>query len=166
MTEIVIKGRVKLPPINWIGVPETFVGKVAAVCRTQAEAEDLVAWFGSAEFCPYPPILLLIPGTGGVILAGLGLATAAELRDDAVGIWEMKRELIAKTGAVLDFDELRERAGLMRREDVPARMAEAFEDRIQRHKSSPVTDPARQPNYPRPNERTLHTVADRQDWKD
>ena len=147
------------PSINWKGVPLSYHNRMSAVCRTLSEANDLVKWFGDAEFCPFLPIFLMIPGTGGVILAGLGYATAAELRDDAVATWIDKTDRIAKTGSVLDFDALREKHGLMERSKVKAAMSEAFWDRIRRHKASPVTDPFRQPQYPRVNGKTLHTVA-------
>ena len=135
--------------INWTGVPHGLRGKVSAVCRSLKDCEDLVAWFGDGNFCPFQPVLLLIPGNPSPIaIVGDGYATAAELRDCAVDQWEITTERIAKTGRNFDFDEARERAGLPRAEDFDTLYREAMWARIQKHKASPVTDPFRQPDYP------------------
>lgn len=148
----------RIPRIDWQGVPSKYWGKVSAVCRSASDCEELVKWYGDALFCPIQPILLLIPGHP-TLLVGLGYASAAELKDDAVNLWGKYSERLAKTGSIVNFSELRERNQLMRREDVAARTAEAFWDRIQAHKASPVTDPARQPRYPRVNGKTVFPVA-------
>ncbi len=44
-----------------------------------------------------------------------------------------------------DFNAARERANMVRRENVAAAAAEAIQDRIRRHKANPITDPPRQP---------------------
>ncbi len=156
----------RILPIDYTGLPISMWGKVSAVCHSVEEAEDLVNFFGDPCFAPFHPVVLMVPGSQPIQITGQGVASAAELRDLAVGIWEITLERLKKNGrGVLDFDDLRERHGLMRFEDVKAKMSEAFMDRIARHKASPVTDPVRQMDYPRPNERTLHTVADSQDWK-
>lgn len=154
-----LRVRQRIPPIDWRGVPLTWHNRVSAVCRTQDEANDLVKWFGAVDFCPLLPVLLLVPGTGGVLLCGLGYATAAELRDDAVAVWVKNSEKIAKSGSIFDFDELREKHGLIEKAKVKTAMSEAFWERIQRHRASPVTDPFRQPQYPRVNGKTVHAVA-------
>ncbi len=155
------------PPINWLGVPYKFYNRVSAVCRNIGDCEDLVHWFGDAAFMPYLPVLLLIPGHP-TLLVGLGYASAAELRDDAVNMWGKLTARVEKTGSPmrLSGDEARERFGLARREDVTNMTAEAFHERIKRHKASPVTDPFRQPLYPRVRGKTVHTVADPAPWKD
>ncbi len=154
------------PPINWLGVPDRFYRKVSAVCRNPGDCEDLVRWFGDADFCPYLPIFLMIPGTEGVMLIGMGYATAAELRDDAVNIWGKYTARLAKTGSLMDFDALREKHGDMRKENVAAEMAEAFRERIRKHKANPITDPAREPQYVRVNEKTVFAQTQSTEWKD
>ena len=149
--------RRTLRPINWDGVPIKYRNRVSAVCRSLGDCEDLVRWFGEAEFCPYPPILLLIPNHP-TLLVGMGYADAAELRDDAVNIWGKYTERLEKKGALVDFDELRERNGLARREDVQQMTAEAFHERIKHHLANPITDPPRQPQYPRVNGKTVFAV--------
>jgi len=145
----------RVPPIDWAGVPAAFKGKLSAVCRTAAECDELVSWFGSADFCPNLPVMVMVPGTQPTLIPGFGYATAAELRDCAVVAWHTQTEKLAKTGRVLDFDALRERRGLMRREDVDPAVREAMLRRIAQHKAHPVTDPFRQPIRPNPMNRTL-----------
>jgi len=146
----------RIAPIDYTSVPASFKGKVSAVCRTAAECEGLVQWFGSPDFCPNLPVMVMVPGAQPTLIAGLGCAPAAELRDNAVNVWYEQTEKLAKTGRLVDFDELRERHGLMRRADVDAAIREALHRRIARHKANPVTDPFRQPVYPNPTKRTVH----------
>ena len=179
MTEIVIHGKVQTPQISYEGVPMAYwpaqtrfpngtstvpKDKLSAVCRSMADCADLVHWFGNrADFCPDLPLLLLIPGAP-TLLAGLGFATAAELRDCAMEIWGVK------TGADaykrFNSDELRERYGYARREDVGPLTQEAFWERAKRHQASPITDPWKQWTYPNPAQRTLHKTPESQSWKD
>lgn len=145
-----------IPPIDWKGVPASFKGKLSAVCRTATECDELVRWFGSPNFCPLLPVMVMVPGAPApTLIPGFGHATAAELRDCAVVTWHEQTERLAKTGRILDFDALRERRGLMRREDVDPAIRDAMLRRIARHKANPVTDPPRQPVYPNPTGRTL-----------
>ncbi len=146
--------------IDWRGVPLKWHRKVSAVCRSLSDCEDLVKWYGDPDFCPFLSVLLLIPDHP-TILAGLGYATAAELKDDAVNIWGKYTARLAKTGSILDFDDLRERAGQMPREKVKAAMSEAFWERIRHHRENPVTDPFRQPQYANPTNKTLFPVGDK-----
>ena len=143
----------RVQPIDWTGVPQAYVGKCSAVCRSAQDCEDLVKHFGSPDFAPYLPVLLLIPGAPTVpLIAGQGYATAAELRDDAVVTWHRWTE---RGGHVFDFDALREKHGLMRRENFDAAVRDAMERRIARHKANPVTDPFRQPVRPNPTGKTV-----------
>lgn len=150
---------IRTNPIDWTGIPSPVVamfdGHVSAVCRSEAECEDLVAFFGGdADFCPYLPILLAIPGTQSVtVVEGQGVTTVAELRDLCVTTWGRTVGRIAANGGVMfDFDALRERHGLARREEADAIVREAMWERAQKHKASPRTDPSRDPmrdSYPR-----------------
>ena len=155
----------RVPIMDMKDLPPAFRGKVSAVCRSLRDCEDLVHWYGAAEFCPFKPILMVIPGVGFVQLEGMGYASAAELRDDAVQIWITKTERALSGQTVVDFDDLRERRGLMRSEDVPAAMGEAFQERIRQHKANPITDPARQPLYPRVRGKTVFPQPQGGGWK-
>ena len=146
----------RVPPVDWAGVPASFKGKCSAVCRTKEECGALVSWFGDASFCPYLPVMVIVPGAPApTLIAGFGYATAAELQDCAVVLWHQQTERLAKTGKLLDFDTLRERHGLMRREEVDVAAREAMLRRVAQHKASPVTDPPRKLVYPNPTNRTV-----------
>ena len=157
---VAVHAAKRVPLIDWEGVPGSYVGKCSAVCRTAQECEDLVCWFGSADFCPNLPVLLLLSGTDAPIaIAGMGFATAAELRDCAVVTWHEKTAKLADDGKLLDFDALRERRGLMRREEVDAATRQALLDRIAKHKANPVSDPPRQPVYPNPTKKMRFPIG-------
>ena len=158
MEEVARQGVVQTAEPNWDGVPLSFVGKASAVCRSMADCEDLVHWFDNqADFCPYLPVLLMIPGAMKQV-CGLGFATAAELRDTCMDVWGTTTQRIARRGSVFDFDDLRERAGAMPREKVAEMAQYAFDDRIKRHKASRVTDPWRQFRYANPKKRTVFPI--------
>ena len=158
MTEMVIHGVRQTPPIDWRDVPLAYKNKLSAVCRSAKECADLVNWYGDASFCPLLPVLIMVSGTQPTLIPGMGYATAAELRDCAVYAWFNQSDKIAKRGSVWDFNALREKNGLMRREDADAAIREALYARIRKHQANPVTDPFRQPQYIRPTNRTLVAV--------
>lgn len=161
MPEILIRAAKRIPPLDWRGIPAAIRNDGAsAICRTKQECQELVKWFGDADFCPFPPVLIVLPSGDIIRLAGQGCAPAAELRDNAVYIWELKTERLEKTGTLVDFDELREKGGLMRRENVDAAIREALWERTKMHKASPRTDPPRQFDYPRLNNRTVFPMGD------
>ena len=163
MTEILVKRATQ--PINWTDVPVQYIGKASAVCRTLRDCEELIKWFGDAEFCPYLPVLVNA-AFGWVAIAGLGYASAAELQDDAIHVWMNQAEKKAQGKRIFDFDELRERNGLMRKENVTQALGEAIERRQNQHKANPRTDPFRQPWYPNPTERVLFGVDGTRDaWR-
>ncbi len=154
MTAIQVAKRVA--PIDWKGVPANFKGKLSAVCRTATDCDELVRHFGSGDFCPLLPIMVMVPGAQPTLIPGFGYATAAELRDCAVVTWHEQTEKLAKAGRLFDFDELRERRGLMRREEVDPAVREAMLRRIEQHKANPLTDPPRQPVYQNPTNRKVY----------
>lgn len=168
-----ILGRVQTPMIDYRDVPMAYWPKVttwpngqvtsareqlSAVCRSMDDCQGLVQWFDNQpNFCPDLPVLLLIPGAP-TLVAGLSFATAAELRDCCVEAWGVKTG--ADAWKRFEPNEMRERMGLARKEDVPEMVREAFHERVKRHKASPRSDPPAQWQYPNPSKRTLHTVAD------
>lgn len=154
-----------VPPLIFDRDILPYKGQISAICRTKQQAADLVHWFGDEDFCPYLPILLCIPGGWG-LMAGMGLATASELRDECVARWELMEARLLKTGRRYDFDEARERAGLMRAEDVDAAVRESLLERIRRHRANPITDPPRKLVYPNPTGKSVHTVADPAVWQE
>lgn len=149
----------RVSAIDWEGVPEQYKGQCSAVCRTAEECDELVRWFGSPDFCPLLPVMVLVPGAHApTLIAGFGYATAAELRDCAVVTWHTQTQKLATTGQILDFDTLRERRGLMRREEVDSATREALLQRVARHKANPISDPPRQPVYANPTAKTSFPI--------
>ena len=156
---MVIQTARRIAPIDYCGVPASFKGKLSAVCRTAAECDELVHWFGSPDFCPNLPIMVMVPGTQPTLIPGFGYATAAELRDCAVVTWHTQAEKLTKTGRVLDFDALRDRRGLMRLEKVDTEVREAMLRRVAHHKANPITDPPRKLKYRNPTNRKVYPHA-------
>lgn len=155
---IPMQGMKRIPPIQWNGVPEQFKGKVSAVCWTLRDCEELVKWFGDATFAPFLPVLVNAPG-GWAVIAGLGYADAAELQDCAIVLWNERVEKLKKQqGRIFDFDTLREKAGLARKEHAAQAISEAIMARVAKHKANPRTDPFRQMKYPNPTQRVLFSV--------
>lgn len=148
---VAVHAVTRVPPIDWAGVPPRYHGQCSAVCRTAEECGELVRWFGSPDFCPHLPVMVMVPGTDApTLIAGMGYATAAELQDCAVVTWHEQTRKLAKTGKIFDFDTLREKHGLMRREEVDDAARDAMLRRVAQHKANPISDPARQPVYPNP----------------
>ena len=154
---VAVHAVTRVPPIDWAGVPASYIGKCSAVCRTAEECSELVRWFGSPDFCPNLPVMVMVPGADApTLIAGMGYATVAELQDCAVVTWHEQTRKLAATGTLVDFDVLRERRGLMRREEVDQATREALLRRVAQHKANPVSDPFRKPQYPEhPRKRTV-----------
>ncbi len=151
---IAIQTAKRVAPIDWTGVPASYRGKLSAVCRTLQDCDELPRWFGSSDFMPNLPVMVMVPGADGpTLIAGMGYATAAELRDCAVLAWSKQVDNLAATGSLADFDALREKHGLMRREEVDAAAREAMRRRVAQHRANPRTDPFRQMVYPNPKQR-------------
>ena len=140
---------------------------LSAVCRSLADCQDIPHWLRERnDPIPEKPILILVPGVNPPpLLAGLGFSTAEELRDAAVEVWSVQTGKMEKYGDVYNWDEIREREGQMRREDVAEAVAYAFTDRIARHKASPRTDPWKQFQYYRPANPTSFPEMPARTWK-
>lgn len=152
----------RVPVIDWTGVPDSHKGKCSAVCRTLLECEELVRWFGSPDFAPYMPVLVMVPGSDSpTLIPGMGFATAAELQDCAIVAWTKQTEQLVKMGHVVDFDALRERHGLMRREEVDVATRDAMVRRVAHHKANPISDPERQPVYANPTNKTKFVIKEK-----
>jgi len=99
---------------------------------------------------------VMVPGAPApTLIAGFGYATAAELQDCAVVTWHQQTKQLATTGKLFDFDSLRERRGLMRREEVDNATREALLHRVAQHKANPISDPPRKLVYPNPTNRKV-----------
>lgn len=93
---------------------------------------------------PAQPIV--IEGADGetpTVILATGDTEASELEDIAIAAQEKSRARMKKTGQALPFDEIRERMGRPRREDVHRMMMEAVERRLTEQKRNWRTDPRR-----------------------
>ncbi len=152
----------RVAPIDWADVPESYHGKLSAVCRTAEDCAELVRWFGSPDFAPNLPVMVIVPGAHApTLIAGMGYASAAELQDCAVVTWEEQTTKLAEGKPLLDFDAARERRGLLPREDVDAATRDALLRRVAEHMANPVTDPFRQPVYPNPTNKEKFVVKEK-----
>ena len=159
---IAIQTAKRVAPIDWTGVPENFLGKLSAVCRTAEDCAELVRWFGSPDFAPNLPVMVMVPGAHApTLIAGMGYASAAELQDCAVVTWEQQTTKLAEGKPLLDYDEARERRGLMPREEVDAATRDALLRRVKEHMANPITDPFRRPEYPNPTNKTKFVVGEK-----
>lgn len=116
--------------------PAQMRGQLSAVVRNREDAQNLAYRLGGRGIRPDRPVMVETP-RGRVIVEGLGQATAAELEDMAVSALEKK------SGP--DFDHLREKNGLMRREEVDAAVRNALLDKVAKHKANHRTDPGVKP---------------------
>lgn len=143
-------------------MPEDFQGKLSAVCRTAEDCAELVRWFGSSDFAPNLPVMVMVPGAHApTLIAGMGYASAAELQDCAVVTWEQQTTKLAEGKPLLDYDAARERRGLLRREDVDAATRDALLRRVKEHMANPITDPFRQPTYPNPTNKMKFAIGEK-----
>lgn len=159
------EGKVQTREPDWKGVPMTFWGKVSAVCRSMADCNNLVQWFDDQpNFCPYQPILVMLPDGEIKQVAGLGFATAAELRDCCCEVWGIYTS--ADGAKRFNVDDMREQAGMVPRDRLTEAVSYAFWERRERHRASPVTDPWKQfiyPNYT--NKVQFGQMPDNKGWK-
>lgn len=134
--------------LDWQGptTPRLMQKHVSAGVRGHREAAGISRMFGSPSYKPRAPILLVGPdGRVPILLIGDGVTEAAELEDMAQEAIDRQEAQIAAGGRGMNFDELRERSGQVRRDQVDTQIREAVSTRIKHHLQNPRTDPFRQP---------------------
>ena len=121
--------------------PATMRGMLSDVVRSRQEAADIPQRMGGRDARPTRPVMVDTGHSRSVII-GDGVATAAELSELAIASIEKQEAQRSRTGTDADFDALRERAGMMRREEVGPKMREAMAARAERARRNMRTDPA------------------------
>lgn len=122
--------------------------KVQGAVRGHGEVSELSHLLGGRTTRPTKPIILY--GKDERVLTVIitdGDTEAAELEDLAHTTLDRQDRQIQSTGRALNFDEAREKHGMVRREDFGVKAAEAIRRRVAAHRRSHRTDPARQPQY-------------------
>ena len=76
-------------PVDKHGVPAR-LRNASAVVRNYREAEDLVKFYGSPDYCPPKGagVIMLIPHQKPVYIDTNGGLTATQLRDKTCGVWQ------------------------------------------------------------------------------
>lgn len=126
-------------------VPMAMAGQLAGAAVGHQGLADATYQLGRTAK-PRRPILVYGPDERvKTVIMTDGETEMAELEDVAHAALEKQEAQVKKTGRALDFDERRERGGLVPRNDASAAMRNAIEDRIKKHKANPRTDPPRDP---------------------
>lgn len=144
MVDLLIPIAKRIPVVlNEFGVPMSLRGQVSGSVDGMKQASDIAYAFGR-DAKPTGPIL--IHGPDGRVLTmvmGAGLTEAAELQDIAQEVIATNAEREKRQGGTVNFDELREEAGLVPAQHYDAAYRDALRRRVARHKANPITDPAR-----------------------
>ena len=107
-------------PIDWRGVPRQFHNRVSAVVHDSREAEDLGKFFGTLDFIPSVPIMLLLPMKPTVLGGAADPMDVRQLRDAAMAAFERELATLKKSGG----------GGLVMRERGGPLSAEAVQKQI------------------------------------
>ena len=122
-------------------VPFDLKGEVSGVIRGMKQAMDFAHMVGRDKK-PTKPLMLYGPDNYmPICVIGDGVTEAAEMQDLAVDAIGRQEEKVKKWGRGFDFDDARERAGMVRYEDFGTAMAEAFERKVKEMKANQVTRP-------------------------
>jgi hypothetical protein len=120
-------------------VPFSMRGDVCGTLRSMQQARDFAHAVGRDKK-PVKPLMLFGPDEYVPILViGDGVTEAAEMADLAEEAIGRQQENVKKWGRGFNFDEARERRGMIRREDFGPALAEAFARRAQFLRANQVT---------------------------
>lgn len=147
MVDLLIPIAKRIPVVyNEAGVPLSMRGQVSGAAHGAAQAADIAYAFGR-DAKPSGPILLYGPDDRVLtVIIGSGKTEASELQDIALEALERNAERErANRGSAVNFDELRQRAGAVPREQYDAAFRDALRRRVAQHKANPFSDPARVP---------------------
>lgn len=141
--DILIPIAKKIPLVmNRWEVPYSLRGQLSGAVRDDVAAKEIGHAFGRSTLIEKP--FLVQTSLGSAVVMTEGVTEAAELEDLALEALDRQRE--RSKG---DFGaEMREKRGMPRREEFDKLYRDALEERIERHRRNPVTDPPRQPWQP------------------
>jgi hypothetical protein len=109
-------------------IPYDLKGQVSGALRMNQVAEYAHAVGRTAK--PKAPLMLYGPDNYmPIMVIGDGVTEAAEMQDLAMEALDRQAESVKKNGRGMNFDEARERAGLVRREDFSDAMKDALRRR-------------------------------------
>ena len=121
-------------------VPWDLTGEVSGYIRGRKQVEEFAHAQGRATK-PQKPLMLYGPDNyTPIVIVGDGVTEAAEMQDLALQAIDKQEAQYKKSGRGLDFDDMRERRGLVRREDFDTALKEAFAERAKYLKAHQVTE--------------------------
>lgn len=117
-------------------VPWDLKGEVAGVLRGMEQVKEFAYAIGR-EHKPRKPLMIYGPDNDvPIYVVGDGVTEASEMEDLALAALDKQATQIKKTGRAFDFDEARERAGMVRREDFQQAWHDAFEQKAKKMKAN------------------------------
>ena len=121
-------------------IPWDLTGETCGYLRHRTAVEDFAHAQGRTEK-PRKPLMLYGPDNyTPIVIVGDGVTEAAEMQDLALQAIDKQEAQFKKSGRGLDFDDMRERRGLVRREDFDTALKEAFAERAKYLKAHQVTE--------------------------
>jgi hypothetical protein len=156
MPEIFTPRGGQRPVFNPEYIPEGLHGKegILGVITTADEASQVDKILGGPDARPRGMLIIQVPNYRDeqdrpvIIAIVCDDAAPAEIRDNVVEAWGKAEKRRDSGLGLVDFDEKRERFGLVPRSEFDANIKNALADRIAKHKANPISDPARQPLLP------------------
>ncbi len=105
-------------------------------------AKDIAYRYGARDHKPFLPLYVKGPDDRvPMVVAGWGEVEASEIQDLTLAAIDKQQEMIKRTGRAMDFDEMREQARMVRREDFPQMLSDAALERAEYMKAHSRTDP-------------------------
>jgi hypothetical protein len=122
-------------------IPLDMQGQLSGSLRGAQQVADFAHAIGRNKM-PKRPLMVYGPDNGYPILViGDGVTEAAEMQDLAQEALGKQEENVRKHGRAFDFDEARERHGMVRREDFGKVLSDALQRNVDYLKRNQVTDP-------------------------
>lgn len=122
-------------------VPPSLRGMVSGTLRGMRQASDFAHAVGKATR-PKAPLMLYGPDEYmPIMVIGDGETEAAEMQDLAMEAIGRQEEAVKRNGRGMNFDEARERAGMVRRENFQEAWHDAFQRRADYLRRNQRTDP-------------------------
>ena len=131
-----IARRVDLVVVGPEQIPWDLRGEVSGYMRGAKQVSDFAHAVGRTTKVTKPLMIYGPDDRVPICIVGDGVTEAAEMEDLALEALGKSEEMVKKTGRGFDFDEAREKAGMVRREDFQEAWHDAFERKSKELKST------------------------------
>ena len=122
-------------------IPADLQGQVSGTLRGRKQAMEFAHAVGRTKMPTKPLMVYGADNYMPILIVGDGVTEAAEMEDLALAALDKQEESVKKHGRGMDFDEARERTGMVRREDFGKVLSEAFQKNVEYLKRNARTDP-------------------------